>query len=440
MDPAWRGTLDYLKQRIATVDFDTWILPIDFRITDRNQGLLTVNDREARDKIVTSYLAIIHDGLLLETGNKFKLEVLVDEQDEKAAPAIVREDESFPPPPLFRGVDRYTFSTFVVGPSNQFAHAACYNVANTPGHNYNPLFIYGGVGLGKTHLLNAIGHSILDEHPDWQIYYLSSEQFMNELIQALQFERMFEFRQRYRENCDAILMDDIQFIAGKDRTQEEFFHTFNTLYEDGKQIVVTSDMFPQEIPDLEERLRSRFQWGLVADIKAPEMETRVAILRKKAETDGVPLPDEVAMYIALHVKSNVRELEGCLTRLAAYARMTDAPINRNLAREVLRGLVTDKKPRITVEQIQKAVCSFYNVRISELKSNRRTKQIVLPRQVAMYICRRQTAASFPEIGGKFGGRDHTTVIFGVRRIEQALETDSDLRDAIETIESSLGSQ
>lgn len=438
MDPAWRGTLDYLKQRIAPVDFDTWILQIDFKRTEKNSGQLTVSDQEARDKIVSSYLAIIHDGLLIETGSKFKLEVALAEGGKMTGGAgTERVGASFPPPPLFRGVDRYSFSTFVVGPSNQFAHAACYNVANTPGHNYNPLFIYGGVGLGKTHLLNAIGHSILEEHPDWKIYYLSSEQFMNELIQALQFERMFEFRQRYRENCDAILMDDIQFIAGKDRTQEEFFHTFNTLYEDGKQIVVTSDMFPQEIPDLEERLRSRFQWGLVADIKAPEMETRVAILRKKAETDGVPLPDDVAMYLALHVKTNVRELEGSLTRLAAYALMTNVTIDRNLAREVLRGLVTEKKPRITVEQIQKAVCSFYSLRMNEIKSSRRTKQIVLPRQVAMYLCRRHTAASFPELGGKFGGRDHTTVIFGVRRIEEALENDSELRDAIESIESTL---
>jgi len=329
---------------------------------------------------------------------------------------------------------KYTFENFVVGGSNQFAHAASKAVANQPGDHYNPLFIYGGVGLGKTHLVNAIGHQVLDRRADARVVYLSSESFMNELIAALRRDRMDEFKSRFRR-VDVLIVDDVQFLAGRERTQEEFFHTFNSLYDAHHQIVLTSDKFPKEIPDLEERLRSRFEWGLIADIQPPDIETRVAILEKKAEFEGIEIPQEVALYLATNIDSNVRELEGSLTRLGAFASLNKCPITVDFAREVLQNVLRDRADRVvTIESIQKVVCEFFRIRPTDLRSKRRTRTIAVPRQVAMYLCRRHTNASFPVIGDRFGGRDHSTVIHAVQVIERKVREDPTFQASVERLE------
>ncbi|MDX2167385.1 MAG: chromosomal replication initiator protein DnaA [Deltaproteobacteria bacterium] len=348
-----------------------------------------------------------------------------------------------PPPPPRPGkppsrraalLPKYTFDNFIVGASNQFAHAASKAVASQPGDHYNPLFIYGGVGLGKTHLVNAIGHQVLDQTEDARVVYLSSESFMNELIAALRKDRMDEFKARFRR-IDVLIVDDVQFLAGRERTQEEFFHTFNSLYDAHHQIVLTSDKFPKEIPELEERLRNRFEWGLIADIQPPDIETRVAILEKKAEQEGIELPQEVAIFLATHIDSNVRELEGSLTRLGAFASLNKCPITPDFAREVLQNVLRDRSERaITIESIQKAVCDFYRIRPNDLRSKKRTRTVTEPRQVAMYLCRRYTNASFPVIGDRFGGRDHSTVIHAAQVIERRLREDPNFRATVERLE------
>ncbi len=332
---------------------------------------------------------------------------------------------------------KYTFSSFVVGASNQFAHAASMAVASQPAAHYNPLFIYGGVGLGKTHLVNAIGHEVLDRNEGARVLYLSSESFMNELIAALRRDRMDEFKNRFRR-IDILILDDVQFLAGRERTQEEFFHTFNSLYEGHHQIVLTSDKFPKQIPDLEERLRNRFEWGLIADIQPPDIETRIAILEKKAEIEQIELPQEVALFLASHINSNVRELEGSLTRLGAFASLNKCPITVDFARQVLHTVLrNDNERAVTIESIQKLVCEFFHVRPNELRSRKRTRSVVLPRQVAMYLCRHYTEASFPVIGDRFGGRDHSTVIHAARVVERRLRVDGAFRATIERLQRSL---
>jgi chromosomal replication initiator protein len=333
-------------------------------------------------------------------------------------------------------IAKYTFDNFVIGASNQFAHAACVAVANQPGDHYNPLFIYGGVGLGKTHLVNAIGHQAVAQRPNVKVVYLSSESFMNELIASLRRDRMDEFKKKFR-NVDLLILDDVQFIAGKERTQEEFFHTFNSLYETHKQIVITSDKFPKEIPGIEDRLRNRFEWGLIADIQPPDMETRVAILQKKAEVEGVSLPQEVSIYLASNIDSNVRELEGSLTRLAAFSSLTKASITVDLAKDLLRNTLKSTEREITVESIQKTICDYFNVKIGDLKAKRRTQNIALPRQVAMYLCRKYTESSFPAIGDKFGGRDHSTVIHASKTIERKIKEDPHMQTIVEKLERNL---
>jgi chromosomal replication initiator protein len=309
-------------------------------------------------------------------------------------------------------------------------------VANQPGDHYNPLFIYGGVGLGKTHLVNAIGHWAEAQRPGLKIVYLSSETFMNELIASLRRDRMDEFKAKFR-SVDILILDDVQFIAGKERTQEEFFHTFNSLYESHKQIVITSDRFPKDIPGLEDRLRNRFEWGLIADIQPPDVETRVAILQKKAEIEGVQLPHDVAIFLASNIDSNVRELEGSLTSLGAFASLTKARITVELTKEVLRHTLKGADKEVTVENIQKTICEFFNIRIGDLKAKRRTQNIALPRQVAMYLCRKHTESSFPAIGDKFGGRDHSTVIHASKTIERRIKEDPHMQNTIEKLERSL---
>src|SRR5262249_33137009 len=340
-------------------------------------------------------------------------------------------DESIQPPTTsVAGLNpRYTFDTFIVGSSNQFAHAACRAVAEAPSRSYNPLFIYGGVGLGKTHLMHAIGHYVLQYDRNLTLTYISSERFMNEMINAVRYDRLIDFREHYR-TVDVLLVDDVQFLAGKEGTQNEFFHTFNALYDSQKQIVLSSDCPPHEIEQLEERLRSRFEWGLIADIQSPDLETKVAILKKKAEAEGIPLPDSVAIYIAGRIKSNIRELEGSLIRLIAYASLTGRELSIDLAQEVLRNVLDHEEKAVTIDAIQKFVSDYYQLKLADLKSRNNSKSVAMPRQVAMYLCKSLTQASLPEIGRSFGGKHHSTVIHSIHKIEELRQKDGNFNTLI----------
>jgi chromosomal replication initiator protein len=355
---------------------------------------------------------------------------------EPASSAIAARDASDSKPLL---IPQYTFDTFVVGSSNQLAHAAALAVAERPSKAYNPLYIYGGVGLGKTHLMHAVGNLIQKRNRSVRLTYMSSEKFMNELINAIRHDRTNQFRQKYR-NIDVLLMDDIQFIAGKEHTQEEFFHTFNALYDAQKQIVITSDCPPKQIPTLEERLNSRFEWGLIADIQPPDLETKLAILRKKAESELLNLRNEVALYIASGIRSNVRELEGALNRLSARASLDGlavAEIDIPYAKQVLKGFITEENPVISSEMVLRAVASFFSLKPAQLKTKNNSRPIAVPRQIAMYICRELTSQSLPQIGKEFGGKHHTTVLHSVRKIESLREKDSEISAAVNAIVKSL---
>ncbi|MGV8057757.1 MAG: chromosomal replication initiator protein DnaA [Smithellaceae bacterium] len=333
--------------------------------------------------------------------------------------------------------DNYTFERFVVGSCNQFAHAASIAVAKQPAKNYNPLFLYGGSGLGKTHLLNAIGLLTAATHQNLQVMYVSAEEFMNEMINSIRYDRMPKFRERYR-NIGCLLIDDIHFLAGKERTQEEFFHTFNTLHDSGKQIVVSSDKFPKDIPNLEGRLRSRFEWGLIADIQPPEIETKIAIIEKKMQENQISLPNNVAHYIASQVESNIRELEGFLVRICAYSSLTGREIDLDLVKEVLRKLLKhNEKHEISIDEIIKIVAGKLNVKISDVKAHNKNKNMVFARQIAMYLARKLTDHSFPDIGLKIGGRDHSTVIYANNKILKGMETDTKLKNTIMEMENTL---
>ena len=356
-----------------------------------------------------------------------------------ARPSFTSQSSLPQPPPVADLNPMYSFDNFVVGPSNQLAHAACVAVGDAPGKRYNPLFIYGGVGLGKTHLVNAIGHTVLANNPGASILYLSAERFTNEFIWSLQNHRIDEFRKRYREQCDVLLMDDIQFLAGREQTQEEFFHTFNALHHANKQIVVTSDVYPQQIPEMEERLISRFQSGMVADVQAPEVDTRVAILQTKAAGEGIQLSQEVAHFLAQVVKSNVRELEGTLTRLAVLAELRSRPIDMELAREATRTVMPQMDQVTSVEDIQRAVCEYFGVRMADLKGKKRTRSVSHPRMIAMYLCRERLGTSYPDLGSRFGGKDHTTVLSAYKKIGRLLEENDDkVLDAITAVDRKLG--
>jgi chromosomal replication initiator protein len=362
---------------------------------------------------------------------------------------VRNQGELFPEPARRRGDRRarplhsalnpkYTFANFVVGASNQFAHAASKAVASQPGDHYNPLFIYGGVGLGKTHLVNAIGHQILERNSLARIAYLSSEAFMNELISSLRRDRMGQFKDRFRK-VDVLILDDVQLLAGRERTQEEFFHTFNTLYDHRRQIVLTSDKVPKDIPDLEERLRNRFEWGLIADIQSPDVETRVAIIEKKAEMEGIPLTGEVALFLGSELASNVRELEGSLTRLGAYASLTRRPITVDFAREVLQAVLKRREPAVSPDDIMAAVCNHFSLRPADLRSKRRSRNVAVPRQLAMYLCRRLLNISFPTIGDVFG-RDHSTVIHASSVTERRIKDDPAFQATVERLERTIRGQ
>jgi chromosomal replication initiator protein len=440
MAELWQKVLAHLKGQLGKQNFDTWIQPITFVSRDKTRLYLNVPNKFFRDWLTEHYLTRIEEALSEAAQHKMavSLDVKAEPQTKTVAEKSVRKEE--------RERDRvhrinnliakYTFENFVIGASNQFAHAASMAVANQPGDHYNPLFIYGGVGLGKTHLINAIGHRAVGKFPASKVLYLSSESFMNELISSLRRDRMDEFKTKFR-NIDVLILDDVQFIAGKERTQEEFFHTFNSLYESRRQIIITSDKFPKEIPGLEDRLRNRFEWGLIADIQPPDMETRVAILQKKAEIEKVTLPHEVAIFLASNIDSNVRELEGSLTRLGAFASLTRANMTIDLAKEVLRNTLRGSQREITIEGIQKTICDYYNIKVGDLKAKRRTKNIAIPRQVAMYLCRKYTETSFPAIGDKFGGRDHSTVIHASKTIERKIKEDPYMLTTIEKLERNL---
>jgi chromosomal replication initiator protein len=453
-EEVWRESLARIRGRVSPQAYHTWFSSSMLKEVNGTVLKVAVPNAFFVEMMSKSYSPLILDtvGAVLERALE-RVEYLVSDELAEAADAApeeaprAREAAAGSGAPRLgspgRGVGttgflnpKYTFDAFVVGASNQFAHAAARAVADNPAKAYNPLFIYGDVGLGKTHLLHAIGSRIRSQQPGARICYVSSEQFTNEVINSIRYDRMADFRARYR-NCDVLIIDDIQFISGKDRTQEEFFHTFNTLYEARRQIVLSSDRFPKEMPDMEERLRSRFEWGLIADIQPPDLETKVAILEKKAESEKIHLPPEVAMLLATHIKSNVRELEGALIRLGAYASLTDHQITEELARQNLRDIIKDTQKVISVEEIQQKVAKFYYVRVSDLKAKKRTKELVLPRQVAMYLARTLTELSFPDIGRAFGGRDHTTVMHACRQVEKLTASDGGLSANVEQLTKTL---
>ena len=456
MHDLWQSALNQFRTQFNNQDFDAWIRPIVCTEVSDQEIHLEVPHAFFEEWIRDRYLDTIEETLsaLRQRPCTVAFSHRADSRRAEEAPqAPIQQSLSLGAakshlpavaPPVVTPARRelapaelledYLFDTFVVGPSNQFSHAACQAVASSPARNYNPLFIYGGVGLGKTHLLHAIGHEVHRRDPSMRVKYISSESYINELIQCIRLDRMDEFRYRYRSECDVLLIDDIQFIAGKDRTQEEFFHTFNSLYSSHKQIVVTSDKVPSELPGLEERLRTRFQWGLIADIQPPEIETRVAILEKKARREGLELPDDLAMYLATHMQSNVRELEGSLIRVNAYASLTHSQVNLDTAKRVLKDLFVEHSERITEDRIIKDVCAYFGVKSTDIKGPRRHKVISLPRMVAMYLCRKYTDASFPEIGRKFGGRDHSTVMNSVSKVERLLGTEPQVAKAVRSLE------
>jgi chromosomal replication initiator protein len=447
MNRLWRETLTHLEQVLNPQHFSTWIKSIRFVGIEKDLVRLEVPNRFVRDWIREHYSQIIRETLSDIGAVSYRIQLGVTERtdDQKRAAdqtpppemgEVRKESPSREVNPSFNLNQRYTFGEFVAGSSNQFAVAAAMAVANNPATTYNPLFIYGGVGLGKTHLINAIGNFILTSNRDMRVCYYTSEKFMNELINSLRYAKMDEFRNKFR-SMDVLLIDDVQFIAGKERTQEEFFHTFNALYESHKQIVVTSDKFPKEIPGLEERLRSRFEWGLIADIQPPDVETKQAILKMKAEQNGIQLPEEVTLFLATSVSSNVRELEGFLIRIGAYASLTSTPVTLEMAREVLKDILVEKNRELTVEEIQKTVATHFSVKVSDLKSSKRLKALVLPRQIAMYLSRVLTSCSYPEIGERFGGKDHSTIIHAIKKIEKQMEEDFQLRSTINTIKNVL---
>jgi len=441
MNGLWERALEELGEQLGKQNFETWIKPIRFSEQKGNDIRLDVPNQFFRDWLMDHFIGLIEQVVGSIAHQQVKVSLTVNQGSQPKGVAAkserkIEHERDRPPRTNNNLIAKYTFENFVIGASNQFAHAASIAVANQPGEHYNPLFIYGGVGLGKTHLVNAIGHRAVAKRPNLKVVYLSSESFMNELIGSLRRDKMDEFKTRFR-NTDLLILDDVQFIAGKERTQEEFFHTFNSLYESHKQIVITSDKFPKEIPGLEDRLRNRFEWGLIADIQPPDMETRVAILQKKAETEAVELPHDVAIFLASNIDSNVRELEGSLTRLGAFASLTRSTITVDLAKEVLRHTLKGAQKEITVESIQKTICDYYNIKLGDLKAKRRTKNIAFPRQVAMYLCRKYTETSFPGIGDKFGGRDHSTVIHASKTIEKKIKEDPYMQTTIEKLERTL---
>jgi chromosomal replication initiator protein len=466
----WEEILSRVQAKVNRHSFYTWFKPTSFVADDGRTVTVRVPNGLFKDWITKHYSGVIAEALeevrRTDALVKFVASGTAEAEAPVAAPPRVIDSRTATPEPGTRTSEprtrnaepgtatiedplppvmptssaglnpRYTFDTFIVGSSNQFAHAACRAVAEAPSRSYNPLFIYGGVGLGKTHLMHAIGHYVLLHDRGLVLTYISSERFMNEMINAVRYDRLIDFRERYR-SVDVLLVDDVQFLAGKEGTQNEFFHTFNALYDSQKQIVLSSDCPPHEIEQLEERLRSRFEWGLIADIQSPDLETKTAILKKKAEAEAVPLPDSVAIYIAGRIKSNIRELEGSLIRLIAYASLTGRELSVELAQEVLRNVKDHEEKAITIDHIQKFVSDYYQLKLADLKSRNNSKSIAMPRQVAMYLCKNLTHASLPEIGRSFGGKHHSTVIHSIRKVEALRKQDTQFNTLLNSFLESL---
>ncbi len=454
MQQLWERAIDSLKGQVSAENYSTWLEPLQFGGTEPDTLVLRIPNRFFADWISAHYLDLILDTLKSEAGGaeapskvRWELDETLRERTQAAresvspAPAPVTAAPATPAPvPVNANLNpKYSFDNFVVGPANQLAHAASVAVGSDPGRRYNPLFIYGGVGLGKTHLVNAIGHAVVSQNPRIRILYVSAERFTNEFIWSLQNHKIADFRDRYRNRCDVLLMDDIQFLAGREQTQEEFFHTFNGLYHSDKQIVLTSDVYPHQIPEMQERLVSRFQSGMVADVQAPELDTRIAILQKKAESEGIELTSDVALFLAQAVRSNVRELEGTLLRIAVKAELLGQRLDLELAKETMRTVTPNQDTATSVEDIQRIVCAYFGIRLADLKSKRRHRAVSFPRMLAMYVCRQRLGTSYPELGERFGGKDHTTVISAVRKIGGLVEAqDERVMGAVDAIERKLG--
>lgn len=442
VETVWQEALQYIQAKVPRQVYDTWFIPAQLDRIEDSTAHIGVPNKFFGDWLHTHYATLLAEAVsTARGGGNLAVNFVIFSKPparQQDPQAVLNAARSAGLPKARRGIQlnpKYTFDNFVVGAGNQFAHAACMAVADQPGKTYNPLFIYGGVGLGKTHLLNAIGNHVA-ERTDLRIAYLTTEQFTNEVINSIRYDKMADLRKRYR-HIDMLMIDDIQFLVGKERTQEEFFHTFNSLYEGHKQIVLSSDRFPKDMPDIEERLRSRFEWGLIADLQPPDVETRIAILRKKSEDEGVKLPEDVIQFLSNTMKSNIRELEGSLVRLGAYASLTGQVITLEMAKTVLRDLIGNKKKIVAMDDIQEAVCTQFHVKMTELKSRRRSKTLVHPRQIAMYLCRELTDASYPEIGRQFGGKDHTTIIHACRQVAKARETDTAMHTTIETLKEKI---
>lgn len=439
----WNNALANIEKKISKPSFDTWLKSTKAHSLQGDTLVVKAPNEFARDWLEERYSQLISGILYDITGEELGVKFIIpqnqseEEVDLPLPPKKKKPEEEHQELPLTMLNPKYTFDTFVIGSGNRFAHAASLAVAEAPAKAYNPLFIYGGVGLGKTHLMHAIGHYVLDHNPSAKVVYLSSEKFTNEFINSIRDNKAGDFRDKYR-NVDVLLIDDIQFLAGKEQTQEEFFHTFNTLHEESKQIIISSDRPPKEIPTLEDRLRSRFEWGLITDITPPDLETRIAILRKKAKAEGLDIPNEVMLYIANQIDSNIRELEGALIRVVAYSSLINKDINADLAAEALKDIIPSSKPKvITIHEIQRVVGEHFNVKLEDFKAKKRTKSVAFPRQIAMYLSRELTDFSLPKIGEEFGGRDHTTVIHAHEKISKMLQTDSQFEKQLKEINEML---
>jgi len=435
----WNNALANIEKKISKPSFETWLKSTKAHSLQGDTLTVTAPNEFARDWLEERYSQLIAGILYDITGEELGVKFIIPQNQNEVEDDIPIpqkrniKDDDHQELPLNMLNPKYTFDTFVIGSGNRFAHAASLAVAEAPAKAYNPLFIYGGVGLGKTHLMHAIGHYVQDHNPSAKVVYLSSEKFTNEFINSIRDNKAVDFRNKYR-NVDVLLIDDIQFLAGKEQTQEEFFHTFNTLHEESKQIVISSDRPPKEIPTLEDRLRSRFEWGLITDITPPDLETRIAILRKKAKAEGLDIPNEVMLYIANQIDSNIRELEGALIRVVAYSSLINKDINADLAAEALKDIIPSSKPRvITIHEIQRVVGEHFNVKLEDFKAKKRTKSVAFPRQIAMYLSRELTDFSLPKIGEEFGGRDHTTVIHAHEKISKLIQTDAQFQKQLNEI-------
>lgn len=435
LDNIWNNTLQKIEKVVGIGVFDLWFKPMKLIGLDDSYATIEIPNRFFREWIEDFYPNTLESIIGDIVNQPLKIEYRIAEKENLQIKSTIKALESRRSWLSGRGIylnPKYTFETFVVGNSNQLANAAARKVAENPGFSYNPLFIYGGVGLGKTHLMNAIGNLIIDINTSKSICYLSSEQFINEVVYSLRNDKMSEFKEKYR-NLDVLLVDDIQFIANKTATQEEFFHTFNALYEKQKQIVISSDRSPAEISDITDRLRSRFNMGLIVDVQVPEVETKMAIIHKKAEKEQISMPEDVAYFLATRIKSNIRDIEGCLIKLGAYSSLTNIPISLEMAKTVLKGQISDEDKPLTVETIQKAVCEYFGLKVQDLKSKRRTKDLVNARQIAMYLSRNNTKLSLSEIGNLFGGKEHATVIYAYKQIEEKRLAEESVNKAVEII-------